>query len=691
MSLILGLNAYAHSAAACLVDGQGQILAAVAKERLTRKKHDGGDVAETVEAVLEIAGAKLSDLSLVVANNHLFRLDAFEERLPWAQGQGQFSAAYLSELNRLPGIARAEIPHHLAHAWSVLPHLPFADGLICVMDGMGSLRLDCHRAGTGFHPETRLAEADPSVGGFLRVPEDSLLQDGRGWREGETAFFLKNGQLQRLFKRWIPERTSNLLHNVGFENMESLGAVYSRVSSHIFGTWNACGKVMGLAPWAQEWAKDRPPGALMRGPLESLQVGWQRLSTEPGNDAWGEEEWRSHHARLAADVQADLETITLDFLTRLRERTGAKNLALAGGVALNCANNAHLAREAGFEQVFVPPWPGDDGIAIGCANFGCALLQSESSTPFAASHLLPASPFLGRDVQDSTVEQECQEWVSWVEIEPAQPIQVAVSALAKGEVVGWFQGRAEFGPRALGSRCILADPRVPGIRDRINQKIKGREDFRPLAPVVLEDRAEAHFLPSAPSPFMSFTAQTRGEPLPETTHVDGSARLQTLPPDAHPLFGQLLAGFEKESGSPVLLNTSFNIAGEAIVETPADALRTFLDTDLDLLVMGKFSIRKKSFPEQDSCLLRHLAGAAEMVSNEEGDPLSVRITVAGKTHEVDALDLGLWEACDGSVSLGRILDSLEEEHGENRNSCKKRVQWLWEQRLLATVPPVSSE
>lgn len=374
--LVLGLNQYTHSAAACLLAEDGSILGALAKERVTRRKHDGGDTAAVVEALLEQTGVALQDIGLVVANNHLFRIRPFEQSLPFAVALHQQPPSALRDSNLLPAVAKHELSHHLAHAWSVLPLAPFDEGLIVVADGIGSARADVERASLDSAMGPYTSDADlPRDADFRAIPED--VPPHWTMREAETVYRFEGLQLARVQKRWIRERTPVFLYNYGFENMESLGAVYSRVSSHLFGDWNACGKVMGLAPWRERWAAEAPhrEQALMRGPLEELAIDWPALRDAPRPAQWeavreGDETLRRDYTDLAARVQHDLEEVLLEWLTRLREQTGARNLCLVGGVALNSTANGRLAREAGFEQVFIPPWPGDEGVAIGCALFG---------------------------------------------------------------------------------------------------------------------------------------------------------------------------------------------------------------------------------------------------------------------------------------------------------------------------------
>ncbi|MBT5101599.1 MAG: hypothetical protein HN844_06145 [Planctomycetes bacterium] len=714
----LGLNQYTHSASAVLLDADGCVVFALSKERVTRKKHDGGDTAELVRHVLEQADIKSSDLSLVVANNHLFRISPFEETLPWAAALDQYRPGYLSDDNLLPGVRKVELTHHLAHAWSVLQDAPFDDGLIVVMDGIGSTWHDLHAGDAA--PETFTDLDLPKAEGFEQVPHDPDLSTG--WREGESAFLFRDGALARTFKRWIAEKTPNFLYNYGFENMESLGAVYSRISSHIFGDWNACGKIMGLAPCAGEWAAETPRRKVMSGPLESLKINWARLHAEPAPNQWANSDNHPKYARLADDVQKDLEDIALDFLKRLREKTGATHLCLVGGVALNSTLNGRIHRESGFEQVYIPPAPGDDGVALGCARFGHALLQKENyaraQTASDARALAdgdtilnsatkpePFHPYQGTEFEITDIQAALQDkaaWLEWVEVDDAA--ESAAHWLAESEVIGWFQGRSEFGPRALGNRSILATPADGKMIKRINSAIKKRESYRPFAPTVLADHADDWFQNVTPSPYMSLTVNARTDKagqIPAVIHFDGTARIQTLRRRENPLYHRLIEGFHKRTGIPMVLNTSFNIKGEPLVDSPSDAIRAFLDSDLDAVFLGPFRAWKRPWPADADELGDSALGSltpqadstftAEVTSSADGDVLSVRLMAGGNTHDADAMELGLLEHSDGTATVAELEAFFVEEFDAEVSEIHSRLERLWKLQLLHFIEHAATD
>ncbi|MDA0666937.1 MAG: hypothetical protein O3A95_04075 [Planctomycetota bacterium] len=667
--LILGLNQYTHSAAACLLSAEGEVLFLGEKERLTRKKHDGGDVADLVEHALETVGATREDLALVVANNHLFRIDRFHETIAWDTALYSYRESYVSPFNLLPGVKRLEVSHHMAHAWSVMPVVPFDDGLIVVMDGMGSTLQEMQRPGEGYSSEFDLPETDA----FQSFPRG--LESGNspapafGWREGESVFQFEGLQMQRRFKRWIAEKTPILLHNYGFENMESLGAIYSRVSSHVFGDWNTCGKVMGLAPWASEWDAGGTRKPVLQGPLEDLKVDWERLRKEPAPNGWAEEANRPKYARLAEDLQRDLEDVVLEFLQRQREESGKTKMAFCGGVALNSTLNGRIHREAGFEEVFIPPYPGDQGLAVGCAFYGLHQLAKQSGQDLPAQRK-PISPYGGRVPKASDYQDGLQEYGAWLEeaeLGEGDLLEVVADAIADNQVVAWFDGPAEFGPRALGNRSIFADPRCGENISRINLAIKKREAFRPFAPTVLNEHAADWFDEVTPSPYMSLTVSVKEDKralIPAVVHVDGSARIQTLEATAHPKYHALITAFFERTGVPMVLNTSFNIKGEPIVETPREAALSFLQSDLDLLVLGDQLFQKRTFPDPlRGGLIPHAFEGfnAEVVSDAQGESVSTRILARGSTFDVEQLELGLLEACDGATPVQDIITHFAEE------------------------------
>jgi carbamoyltransferase len=309
--------------------------------------------------------------------------------------------------------------------------------------------------------------------------------------------------------------------------------------------------------------------------------GWQ------GSDAmehWEDVAWRAQH---------DAEEILLARARRLHEETGARNLCLAGGVALNCVANGRLVREGPFQNVWIQPAAGDDGIAIGCAYYGHLALRGGKRT-FVMRHA-----FLGRTYDAFDRREALRPWYVRFTTRRRTPDSVAEAAaerLAAGKVLGWFQGRSEFGPRALGNRSILADPRTVAMKDHVNARVKRRQAFRPFAPAVLAERAHEIFEGDEESPFMLLCKTVRPawrERVAVIVHIDGTARVQTVRRDDNPRLYDLIRAFDARTGVPVLLNTSFNVRGEPIVEAPLDAVECFFLCGLDVLVLDDLVLEKR--------------------------------------------------------------------------------------------------
>jgi carbamoyltransferase len=353
---------------------------------------------------------------------------------------------------------------------------------------------------------------------------------------------------------------------------------------------------MGLAPYGRP-NQMKPLVALKNRGLEVPD--WTEAFDQPyhpeDGKKWENNPSMQHWRDLAWQVQDDSEKILIERAIWLRETIGAKNLCIAGGVALNCVANGKLVREAGYDNVWIQPAAGDDGIAIGCAYYGHLAIQKKPRS-FVMEHA-----YLGIPYSEAEVDAAAKNWL--VDTQSfhgaAQNIcRKTAKALTEEKVVGWFQGRSEFGPRALGNRSIIADPRNPAMKDVLNARVKHRQSFRPFAPIVLAERASEIFEGEEDSPFMLLAknvAPAWRDKIPAIVHVDGTARVQTVRREHNERLYQLLKEFEALTGVPVLLNTSFNIRGEPIVETPADAMKCFLSTGIDYLVLHDMLITKNRY------------------------------------------------------------------------------------------------
>lgn len=555
---VLGLGFTDHDASAALVV-DGRLKTAVARERLTRLKHDGKKFGSKtygldlpIQYCLDENNLKLSDVNLVVWN----QVDHISAKLLTIQ-------LVLEGAQTFHGIPLLVLPHHFAHACAAFYLSPFSEAAVLIADGSGGLLDGLMRDCEGPEVEA-IRKGEPIIQNFLGERIDNA-------RELES-FYQCEG------KNW------NTLRKVIGDN-DGIGARYGAITSILFGNLLDAGKTMGLAPYG------RPE----EGPLFMEPCGPDEMRAYQGihGPAWDKlkqqmRAWKDTGpnpnfedpvpSNFSASMQRQAEEAMLIHARWLRKASGAKNLCLAGGVALNCVANSHIAREAGFEEVFVPPAPGDDGIAVGCALFGAAShgeLRREK-----------CPVFLGRSYSHST------DQMKELGLAPISPGVNSTEWLAKkiadGAVVGWFQGGAELGPRALGNRSFLADPRHAEMRDHLNLRVKNRETFRPFAPVVLEDAVLEYFEECYPSYFMSFVSPVRKEKramVPAITHVDGTSRYQVLRKADNPRLYELIVAFAKQTGVPLLLNTSFNRAGEPIVETPLEAARCMLAASVEYLFL----------------------------------------------------------------------------------------------------------
>lgn len=589
---VLGINAYDHDVSACLLR-DGEIAFAIAKERITREKHDTGFFQEAIDYCLKAEGISLDDVSLVVRNCYVLPVEDLEARLayedvpefldPDERKRAATSSLYLPKSDHV-----VTLSHHLAHAYSAFAVCPFEDGVVMIVDGVGNYAADVREAGQLTEDVNPLA------------------------RESESYYSFQGSMLKTLKKVWLEPVRGFLSDEFFF--MPGLGALYSRVSAYIFADWNKCGEVMGLAPYGRP-DRIKP---LMRMEGDELVVPeWTAEFDRPWlpdvDDEWEESANVRYWEDVAWRIQDDTETVLLARAKWLRETTGAKNLCIAGGVGLNCVANGRIAREAGFENVWIQPASGDDGIAIGCAYYGHLQLQKKERA-FVMNHA-----YLGRPYPDKEVEAALNVGMTRLETTARRSDDVCSEAarlLSEGRVLGWFQGRSEFGPRALGNRSIIADPRTPEMKDTLNKRVKHRQAFRPFAPIVLAERANEIFEGDEDSPYMLIAKRVRPEwqnRIPAIVHVDGTARVQTVCPETNERLYQLLKAFEALTGVPVLLNTSFNVKGEPIVETPRDAVECFLSTGIDDLVLHDTLVAKTAFHRAVSPIVSTYSEIAAMV------------------------------------------------------------------------------
>ncbi len=556
---VLGINAVFHDSAAALVLG-GEVVAAAEEERFSRRKHGKPPVAfSTWELPEQAARWCLSQAGLAPAD-----LDAVAYSYDPALAGGEEATGDAWEDLRTTFACRA--PRFLATA----------------LPGLDPQRVE-------FVPH-HVAHAASAYHG-ARFPSCAVLVlDGRGEATSHLAGHRRDGRLDVLAAQRLPD---------------SLGLLYEELTAHLgFRRSSDEYKVMAMASYGRPSMLRELRGAIHadgEGGFVAGGIDWDALAPRLASG----DEWTPRHADLAASVQARLEEVLLDLCEWLAGRTGERRLAMAGGVALNCVANSRLLREGPFEEIWVQPAAGDSGTALGAATHVAERLGA------APRPLTTAA--LGREWD----EEELEAWLraAAVPFERCDDVAAAVAErLADNRIVAWHQGRAEWGPRALGHRSLLADPRDAGNLDRLNE-IKGREQFRPVAPMVLASRAAEIFDGPLPSPHMLFTHRVRPEwveRIAAAVHVDGTARVQTVDPRAEPLVARMLAELDRRTGVPVAINTSLNTAGRPIVDDPRDALECFGSAPIDFLAIGPFLVSRGELfgPPREAAAGRSLSAVA---------------------------------------------------------------------------------
>jgi carbamoyltransferase len=575
---ILGVSAFYHDAAACLLR-DGRIIAAANEERFSRVKHDDRFPRHAVAYVLREGGVGIDKVDYVgfydkpwvklerLVTTYLATFPKswmqFRQAIPvWLTEKLFIRQTMCRELGYEGDMLFGE--HHLSHAASAFYCSPYRRAAILTIDGVGEW-----------------ATAARAVGA---------------------------------------ENSIELLDELPFPH--SLGLLYSAFTYYLgFRVNSAEYKVMGLAPYGdpakyyqtirKELIEIAPDGSfrlnmdyfaydygltMTNGRFERLFGGPARRPESP---------LTQREKDIAAALQQVTEELMVAMAVALRQRTGERYLCLAGGVALNCVGNGRVLREAGYEDIWIQPAAGDAGGAVGVAQHIWHALLGRPRGPAGGGTGSSAGSdglglhdvFLGPEFGESEIEETLRSFGAVYRRYPRGELLDGVAALIDAQnVVGWFQGRMEFGPRALGNRSILADARNRDNWKRVNLKIKFRESFRPFAPTIVEERVSEFFELDRPSPYMLLVAQSRNGSIPATTHVDGSARIQTINRDQNHLYYDLLKAFERRTDCPVLINTSFNVRGEPIVCSPADAYRGFMRTEMDWLAVGPFLLHKAEQP-----------------------------------------------------------------------------------------------
>jgi carbamoyltransferase len=608
---ILGFSAYYHDAAACmLVDGE--LVAAAQEERFTRKKHDADFPLHAIRYCLKEAKLNVQDIDYIVFYDKPFLkferifetylafaprgFKSFAMSLPvWVKDKLFQKSGILSTLNRELGDAvdwekkLLFSEHHLSHAASAFFPSPFNDAAVLTMDGVGEWTSTSLAVGTG--------------------------------------------------------NALSIHREIHFPH--SLGLLYSAMTYYTgFKVNSGEYKIMGLAPYGKPIYADlikqhlidiKDDGSFHLDMqyfdyctgLKMTNARFDALFGGPPRTS--ESTLTQREMDLAASVQAVTEEVVIKLAQSVRQETGLRNLCLAGGVALNCVANGKLLKQGIFDQIWIQPAAGDAGGAIGAA-YSVYHLKLNAPRAVGASDAMKGS-YLGPSFTQSEIEESLREvGAQFTSVTDEALIEQTAQALADGKAVGWHQGRMEFGPRALGGRSILADPRSPSVQKQLNLKVKYRESFRPFAPSVLREHVQEWFDIDVDSPYMLLVAEVNRDrqlPIAETdktlfgidllnvprstipavTHVDNSARIQTVHRESHPRYHQLITRFKEKTGCPVLVNTSFNVRGEPIVCTPQDAFRCLMGTEIEWLAIGNCIVKKE---EQDPRLVLDYKNAYEL-------------------------------------------------------------------------------
>ena len=600
---ILGISAFYHDSAAALIE-DGRIIAAAQEERFTRRKHDARFPRHAIRYCLDEAGVRLDEVDHVAFYDKPFLkferlLETYLALAP--RGFRSFSMAmpvWLREKLFQKALLRRELAafapeydwkrrllfaeHHQSHAASAFFASPFAEAVVLTMDGVGEWATTSMGFGSGNRLEMRKEIHFPHSLGLLY-----------------SAF----------------------TYYTGF-----------KVNSGEY-------KVMGLAPYGEpkyadvimERLIDVKPDGTFRLNLDYFDYcTGLRMTSETFHELFGgpprrpDERLTQRHMDLAASIQAVTDEVVLRLTRSLARETGAENLCLAGGVALNCVANGKVLRDGHFRRLWVQPAAGDAGGALGAAYCAYHLFRGMPRS-VDGIHDAMRGAFLGPSFAQGDIEQRlAAAGARFRVLSDGALIDAAADALADGKAVGWFQGRMEFGPRALGARSILGDARSPSMQSVLNLKVKYRESFRPFAPSVLREDVADWFELDADSPYMLLVANvvkdkrremTADEQalfgidklnvprsmIPAVTHVDYSARIQTVHCETNARYHALLTAFKRQTGCPVIVNTSFNVRGEPIVATPEDAFRCFMGTEIETLAAGNCFLRKE---DQDASLRR---------------------------------------------------------------------------------------
>ncbi len=540
---VLGVGGFMHDYNCALIDLKNKKIAISEAERLSRKKHhvirEGEDLTVPIKKCCEDLNCKIKDIDVVVFA-HTDNFACKEE---------------LKSIFKKTKIV--EVDHHLCHAAGAFYSSPYKEALILSMDGFGDGSSGLMAKGQGTKIEEFLRISDENSFGLEYLRATVHLGLGGVGAEGKTQGLAAYGE-PSIFEKYMNEI-----------EIKSDGEIILS-------------------------EKLKSDGSLLT--QEGGYLNTQYLTNQFLNDycprRFSGEEITKTHMDLAASVQKTLETIAIELSKIGKQKVESDNLVLSGGVAMNSSMNGVLLQSGLFKKIFPLPMSSDRGVGLGAALYYVHNVLGEER------FFVMNDVYFGGRYSDKEIKKALKKsGLKYRKLD--DPINAASDLLARGKIVGWFQGRSEMGARALGNRSILADPRDPKMKDIVNKKVKHREWFRPFAPSVLEDKASEYFEfePSiADLSFMTFTVPAKEKArslIPAVVHEDYTSRIQTVKRETNPLYYELISSFEKKSGTPVIFNTSFNDNGEPIVETPSDAIRTFTVTGMDALILGNYLVEKK--------------------------------------------------------------------------------------------------
>lgn len=559
---ILG-TALSHDGSTCLMK-DGEIIFAIEKERISRIKHDGFNDNTTIQYCLDAAGIEYNDLSLIVEQNSHNPL--FSEQLEHRKNRAL-----------PPMVPIITLSHHLAHAYSAVGTSPYDDIGVVVIDGHGGSVDSCN-------------DMIANISGT----DDIHLNNRYRYWETCSYYIYQSGKMLPIFKdfsRWVNRKDRKIYPVSTWEIENSIGEFYEGIALYIFGELDCAGKLMGLAPYGRANIINWQPFFFNSGKVILRNDWWANIDPLLNTHPTHFQDNFQYYADLAYWAQNKLEEALFYLFNYYYQLHPMANFAYAGGVALNATANEKLINECKFDNLYIQPAAGDNGLSIGCCYYGWLEVLKKERVKHSGS------TYFGKNYNDISVITELEKYTDKIEYTYCEDIEaMAADSIASGQVIAWFQGESEFGPRALGNRSILADPRSSQMRDHINANVKFREDFRPFAPAVLYEKVHDYFHLNHDSDYMLYIAEVKEQyrtDLPSIVHVDGSARVQTVKKDINRKFHKLITCFFEETKIPILLNTSLNIKGMPIVETPKDAIDLFLNCGLDILFINNYRVSKR--------------------------------------------------------------------------------------------------